>query len=117
MLVSIVLSLSIAFAAAAVDPNRQPLPTPLMRTVEPYTAKVGDEITVKGDNLGKNLVAEVTLTAGKAAYKVDLTAQSDTEIKFNVPAAVKPGAYRITVLLNSPDPTLIEEPVKLVITE
>ena len=62
LLMSVLLLLS-AFAFAAVDPKAEPLPTPLMRTVEPYTAKVGTEVLVSGDNLGKNIVAEVYLMA------------------------------------------------------
>jgi hypothetical protein len=34
-----------------------------------------------------------------------------------VPSGVKAGAYRITVLIKSADPMLIEEPVRLVIEE
>ena len=116
MLLTVLLSLLLP-SAAAVDPNRQPLPTPLMRTVDPYMAKAGVEVTVTGNNLGKALVAEVSLTAGKASYKVEILSQTDTELKFKVPAGVKAGSYRLTVLLRSAEPTLIEEPVKIVIEE
>ena len=37
------LSLQSVFAAAAVDAN-EPMPTPLMRTVDPYMAKAGAEV-------------------------------------------------------------------------
>ena len=116
MLLTVLVSLLLPFAAA-VDENRQPRPTPLMRTVDPYMAKAGMEVTVTGDHLGKHLVAEVSLTAGKASYKVEILSQTDTELKFKVPADVKPGGYRLTVLLTSAEPTLIEEPVRIVIEE
>ena len=115
LLMSVLLLLS-AFAFAAVDPKAEPMPTPLMRTVEPYTAKVGMEVLVSGDNLGKNLVAEVYLMANNKNTKVVVTSQTDKEIKFTVPA-VKPGPYKVVVLLKSADPTLIEEPVRLVVEE
>jgi hypothetical protein len=103
-------------AQAAVDPKSEPMPTPLMRVVEPYTAKVGMEVVVSGDNLSKNLIAEVYLTANNQNFKVEVLSQTDTELKFKVPQ-VKPGSYRILVLLRSADPTIIEEPVKLVVEE
>ena len=115
LLMSVLLLLS-AFAFAAVDPKAEPLPTPLMRTVEPYTAKVGTEVLVSGDNLSTKCVAEVYLMANNKNTKVEVTSQTEKEIKFKVPA-VKPGSYKIVVLLKSADPTLIEEPVRLVVEE
>ena len=111
-----VLLLATALAFGAVDTKSEPTPTPLMRTVDPYTAKVGVEVTVAGDNLGKTLVAEVFLTANSKNFKVEVTSQSDKELKFKVPA-VKPGPYRILVLLKSAEPIFIEEPVRVVIEE
>ena len=112
---SVLLLLS-AFAFAAVDPKSEPMPTPLMRTVEPYTAKVGTEVLVSGDNLGKNIVAEVYLMADNKNFKVEVISQAEKELKFKVPV-VKPGPYKVVVLLKSADPTLIEEPVRLVVEE
>jgi hypothetical protein len=106
----------VPFQLVAVDPT-EPAPTPLMRTVEPGSAKVGTEVTVTGQNLGKELVAEVYLTLGKASYKVELVGQENTELKFKVPANVPPAAYRLTVLVKGAVPLLIEEPVRLVIEE
>jgi hypothetical protein len=114
-LILILLAL-VPFQLVAVDPA-QPMPTPLMRVVEPGTAKVGDEVLVTGDNLGKQYVAEIFLTAGKESHKVEVLSQEDKAVKIKVPAGVKAGAYRITVLIKSADPMLIEEPVRLVIEE
>ena len=115
LIMSVLLLLS-AFAFAAVDPKSEPMPTPLMRTVDPYTAKVGTEVSVAGDNLGKNLVADVFLTANNKNFKVEVTSQTEKEVKFKVPP-VKAGPYKILVLLRSADPTFIEEPVRLVVEE
>ena len=115
LIMSMLLLLS-ALAFAAVDPKTEPMPTPLMRTVEPYSAKVGAEVLVSGDNLGKNLIAEVFLTANNKNFKVEVISQTDKEVKFKVPT-VKPGPYKILVLLKSADPTFIEEPVRLVVEE
>lgn len=111
-----VLLLLTAFAFAAVDPKSEPMPTPLMRTVEPYPAKVGTEVVIAGDNLGANIVAEVFISLEGKNTKVVLTSQTEKELKFVVPN-VKPESYRVLVLLKSVDPTIIEEPVRLVIEE
>lgn len=113
LLLSVLLALCV-FTVVAADPKTESAPTPLMRTVDPYTAKVGAEVTVAGDNLGKSRVAEVYLTANKTNFKVEVLSQTDTELKFRVPS-VKPGGYRITVLMKSAEPIFIEEPVRVVI--
>jgi hypothetical protein len=116
LFLSVLLLLS-AFAFAAVDPKSEPMPTPLMRTVEPYPAKAGTEVVVTGDNLGANIVAEVYISAdGKTNTKVEVTSQTEKELKFKVPA-VKAASYKVLVLLKSVDPTIIEEPVRLVVEE
>ncbi|MDZ4797331.1 MAG: IPT/TIG domain-containing protein [Bryobacteraceae bacterium] len=116
-LLTSVLVLQTVFAAAPVDPKTEPMPTPLMRTVDPYTAKAGSEITVTGDNLDKKIVAEVYLSANGKNAKVEVTSQAEKELKFKVPQNTKAGAYRIVVLVRSVEPILIEEPVRVVIEE
>jgi hypothetical protein len=106
----------VPFRLMAVDPA-EPMPTPLMRVVEPGTARVGDEVLVTGDNLGKQYVAEIFLTAGQESHKVQVLSQEDKAVKFKVPTGVKAGPYRITVLIKRGDPILIEEPVRLLIEE
>jgi hypothetical protein len=115
LLMSVILLQSV-FAAAAVDP-KEPTPTPLMRTVDPYSTKAGAEVTISGDNLDKKVVAEVYMSLNGKNTKVEVTSQADKELKFKVPATAKPGSYRIVVLIRSVDPVLIEEPVRLVIEE
>jgi hypothetical protein len=116
LLLSVILLQSV-FAAAAVDPKSEPAPTPLMRTVSPYSAKAGAEVTIAGDNLDKKVVAEVYLSLNGKNTKVEVTGQAEKELKIRVPANFKPGSYRIVVLLRSVDPVLIEEPVRLLIEE
>jgi IPT/TIG domain len=100
---------------AAVDRDDDPRPTPLMRVVEPSSAKPGSEVIVTGDYLGERYVAEVYLTASDTNIPVQLLKQTDKEIRFTVPAHTKPGRYSLTVLLRSVDPVLIEEPVQLTV--
>jgi hypothetical protein len=111
-----VLLLIPAFALAAVDPKSEPMPTPLMRTVEPYPAKAGTEAIITGDNLGANIVAEVYISIDGKNTKVEVTSQTEKELKFKIPN-VKAASYKVLVLLKSVDPTIIEEPVRLVVEE
>jgi hypothetical protein len=116
LLLVILLLPMMVFGASAVDPKAQPIATPLMRVVEPSSAKVGVEVVVTGDNLGKENVAEVYLTAAKQNFKVVVISQAEKEIKFKVPN-VKPGPYKLLVLMKSVEPLFIEEPVRLVVEE
>ena len=86
-------------------------PTPLIRTVTPDTAKVGDVIAVQGENLGKANVKEFYLTDGKLDLKTPVVEQTDTDAKVKVPAAAKAGRYRLMILTGGVQPQLLEQPV------
>lgn len=88
---------------------------PQMQTVEPASAKIGDMVTVTGENLDQTIIAALYLTNGKDDFKVEITGQTATEIKFKIPAAVKTGRLALMVLTKGKDAKLIEEPVKVVI--
>jgi hypothetical protein len=106
--------LVVAFAVTAPDLKGQSMP--MMRTVEPYSAKVGAEVVVSGENLGKEMIAEVYLGSGGKNTKVEVTSQADKELKFKVPDT-KPGPYRVVVLTKGAEPAMIEEPVRLVVEQ
>lgn len=89
---------------------------PRFSAVDPANAKVGDVLTVTGENIGKDAVAEVYLTDGKNDFKAVVTSQTETEIKFKVPK-VAPARYRLMVLTKGKEPKLIEQPVKVEIEE
>jgi hypothetical protein len=101
----------------AIDPEQKVLPTPVMRVVEPATVKAGAEVTVTGDNLSKELIAAVYLITDKDQIEVKVISQSEKELKFKVAADIKPGRYRIAVLTTTAEPTLLEEPVRLIVEE
>ena len=84
---------------------------PHCTALEPDSAKVGDEISVKGENLSKSSLAEVYLTDGSKDTKAAISAQSDTEIKFKVPQ-IKAGRYHLA-LLTANRSSMIEQPVVL----
>jgi len=70
---------------------------PLCTSVDPDTGKKGETITAKGENLGKSGVGELYLTDGQKDTKVDITSESDTEIKFTIPD-IKAGRYHLLIL-------------------
>jgi hypothetical protein len=111
MVFLLLLSLVLPVVAAP----RDPIPTPIMRSVEPRTAKAGDEVTVTGDNLGKDIVLEVYLTDRTNKVKVTVLDQNSTTVKFTVPANIKPAKYWLMVLANFPEPLLIEQPAPITI--
>jgi hypothetical protein len=86
-------------------------PTPLMRSVTPDSAKVGEIITATGEYLDKARVKEIYLTDGKTEFKTEIVEQSQNEAKIKVPASVKPGRWRLMVLTTGVDPQLLEQPV------
>ena len=91
--------------------------SPRMKTVEPASGKVGDEMTVSGENLDNKFVKEVYLTDGKTDLKMEVTSQAPEAIKAKVPAKAKPGRYSIMVLTAEKTPKLVEQPVKFTVEE
>jgi hypothetical protein len=116
MRVALLRSVLLVFLSAltAAELNSQSMP--MMRTVDPYNAKIGAEVLVSGENLGNDLVAEVYIGVNGKNTKVDLISQTEKELKFKVPK-LKAGPYRLLVLTKGADPAIIEEPVRLVIEE
>jgi hypothetical protein len=90
---------------------------PMMRTVDPMTAKAGDVLTVTGENLEQAKVAEVYLTDGEHDYKAKITEQSTDTLKLIVPTSAKPGRLALLVIPRGKNPQPIEEPVKVTIEE
>src|SRR5579884_3853039 len=86
-------------------------PTPVVRSVDPETAKAGDVITLTGEFLDKSRVKEFYLTSGKDDFKTPLVEQNETTVKVKVPAEIKPGRLRVMILTAEIDPTFLEQPV------
>ena len=90
---------------------------PRMTTVDPGAGKIGDVITVAGENLEKALVAKVYLTDGKNDVVVEVTEQAPTTLKFKIPAKALPGRFALMLLTTGKEPKLIEQPVKLTVEQ
>ncbi len=86
---------------------------PRCTTVEPMSGKVGTEIVVTGENLGKDVVAKLYLTDGKNDIEVTMLEQAATTIKTKIPASAKVGErYKLMILTKGKEPKLIEQPVR-----
>jgi hypothetical protein len=90
---------------------------PRMTSVEPANGKVGDVLSVVGENLEKKNVADVFLTDGKTDLKVAVTEQTATSIKFRIPPKTTAGRWALMVLTSGKEPKLIEQPVKVTVEE
>ncbi|MGH9659633.1 MAG: IPT/TIG domain-containing protein [Bryobacteraceae bacterium] len=103
----------VAALLAAASLAQQPMPR--MTTVEPPNGKVGDILTVAGENLAKPPVEKVYLTDGKNDIEVEVTEQAATAVKFKIPTKAKPGRFSLMVLTGGKDQRLIEQPVKVTV--
>jgi hypothetical protein len=113
---SLVLAVLLASLVAALALAQAPMPR--CTTVEPATTKVGEEVTVTGENLDKANVAELRLAPaeGGAEVRVVIGEQTATTIKFKVPSTVKPGRWAlVTVSKRVPRDLEIEQPVKITV--
>ncbi len=82
-------------------------------TVEPDSGKVGEVALAKGENLDKDVVADLFFTDGKNDTKVVITERTADSITFKVPH-IKAGRYR---LMTASKTSLIEQPVVFEVSE
>lgn len=108
-------ALILLIATVAPMPAAGQAPFPRLNEVTPDTGKVGDVLTVAGENLEASAVKALFLTDGKTDYKTEITEQTSTTIKFKIPAEVKPGRFSLMILTAGSDPKLIEQPVKVTV--
>lgn len=85
---------------------------PRMTSVDPANGKVGDVLTVTGENLQKAAVAKVYLTDEKVDMECTVVEQTDTSIKIKIPAKAT-GRLALETLTTGKQPKLIEQPVKV----
>jgi len=84
--------------------------------VDPTNGKIGDVVVVTGENLQKANVSKVYLTDGKNDLVAEVLEQTDTTIKFKIPAKAT-GRMAVMVLTTGKDAQLIEQPVKVTIDQ
>ena len=101
------LSISLTLLAQASYPN--------ITKVEPDTAKAGAILGVAGENLDKDMVAEVYLTDGKTDIKMEIIEQTAAALKVKVPDPVKTGRFSLMILTATKPAQYFQMPVKVTI--
>jgi hypothetical protein len=109
------LSFAILLIAVACIVAMAQAPLPRITAADPNTGKVGDLVTLTGENLGKDSVAKVFLTDGdKVDIVVEVTEQTATTIKFKIPAKAT-GRMRLMVQTAEPDPRQMVLPTRVTV--
>lgn len=102
-----------SLSAFASDGNQ----SPEMNSISANTAKPGDTLVISGVGLNSNHIDEVYLTDQKFDMKMKVLEQKDTYIKVRVPPFVKPGRMQILCLTKGANPTLLEQPLYVLIKD
>ena len=69
---------------------------PRVTGIAPTSGKIGDSLTVNGENLGQDAVKAVFLSDAEKDYKGTVVEQTNEKIVLKVPD-VKPGEYNISI--------------------
>ncbi|HEV8145778.1 MAG TPA: IPT/TIG domain-containing protein [Bryobacteraceae bacterium] len=102
-------------ATVAVVPAQQPTeasPLPMMNTIEPRMAAIGQLVTITGKNLGKR-VAGVYLTDGKKDWKMTVVEQTETKIVAKVAEKTPGGRFRLMAVTTDEPGQYVEQPLVL----
>lgn len=86
----------IAMLVLSVAPRIPAQNAPKVNMVDPLTGKVDDNVTLTGQNLGKDSVSGVFLSDDKDDFKATLVQQDSAKIVLKVPQ-VKSGGYNISI--------------------
>ncbi|HUA86411.1 MAG TPA: IPT/TIG domain-containing protein [Bryobacteraceae bacterium] len=100
--------------AFAFDGNHR---SPEMNSISADTARPGDTLMISGVGLNSNNIDEVYLTDQKFDMQVKVLEQKDTYIKVRVPPFAKPGRMQILCLTKGANPTLLEQPLYVLIKD
>jgi hypothetical protein len=87
--------------------------SPRVASVDPTSAKVDANITVTGENLGKDHVSAVFLSDAKTDYKATVVEQTSQRIVMKVPR-VTPGDYNVSVQTGN---QILIEPVRFTVEQ
>jgi hypothetical protein len=87
--------------------------SPRVTGVDPATAKVGGNITVKGENLTKENVAAVFVSNSSDDFPATIVEQAGTKIVVKVPK-VKAGDYNISIQVKA---DILIQPIRLTVQE
>ncbi len=80
-------------------------------SIEPGSGKPGTVVTAKGTGLSKASVADIYFSDRRLDLKAQILDQTDSTLRFTVPAAVRPGRQKILLLTSGRERALLEQPV------
>jgi len=86
---------------------------PRLTGVEPAAGKAGMNLTVMGENLGKDAVEAVLLSDDEKDYPAEMVEQTAEKIVMKVPA-VKAGGYNVSIQI---DNNIYIQPVRFTVEE
>jgi hypothetical protein len=86
---------------------------PRVTSVEPPSGKVNDDVTLTGENLGKDSVANVFLSDAQDDFKATLVEQAEQKILVKIPK-VKAGDYNLSIQVKD---RIIILPVRFTVAE
>ena len=87
--------------------------SPRVTGVEPITAKIGANVTINGENLGKGNVTAVYLSDSSDDFKVVIVDQTAAKIVVKIPK-VKAGDYNVSIQIKN---DILIQPVRLSVEE
>ncbi len=91
-------------------------PAAVMEQIAPEAAMPGEVVAATGFGLDESNVRGVYLICGKTEYRVGILEQTNTELRFRVPANVPPGTVRLAAMLTG-RAELMEQPVVLMVLD
>ena len=91
-------------------------PVAVMEQIAPEAAMPGETVMVTGYGLDASNVREVYLIFGKIEYGVAILEQTNTVLRFRVPADAPTGTMRLAAMLAG-RAELMEQPVVLMVLE
>jgi hypothetical protein len=91
-------------------------PVAVMEQIAPEAAMPGEEVMVTGYGLDASNVRQVYLIYGKTEYRVGILEQTNTMLRFRVPADAPTGPMRLAAMLTG-RAELMEQPVVLMVLE
>ena len=87
--------------------------SPRVTAVSPAAAKIGSNVTVTGENLGKANVAAVFVSNSSDDFPATIVEQSDTKIVIKLPKA-KAGDYNISIQVKG---DILIQPIRVAVQE
>jgi len=86
---------------------------PRVTGVEPSSGKAESNVTVTGENLGKESVTDLYLSDNTTDYKATVVEQTAQKVVVKVPQ-VKPGAYNLSIHVGN---NIFIQPIRFTVQE